>query len=588
MTRNTMFQATLSFLWYPIVFGLGLASLEGVMLMMVEGFQTPDMWMLGVTYAAVSVVLGFIVRLTALVLPAAWRASVLIRHAHYLVLTALVAVYTLDRRFGVDIVKRHMSLWGMVKIVVVLAVVAAVAIGAVIALRGLSRRRKLVASAVVAALFTGICVLAVPADSAGTNGTQVLLITVDSLRRDHVGCYGYEGIKTPHIDGLTTQGTRFAQAYTSAPYTAAAMSAISAGCYPFHSGVRNFGMVLDKKIKTLAEIVGRKGYDCVTVGGPAYEEEAGSYSRGSRNIDISTLSLPEFFYYNWYHRAHKGLMKERTASALCYLRHNRGRPYFLWIHYWDPHAPYFPPAIYAPGPSASPVNGSVEQLERFIKKLDTPTPDDLQRLAQLYDAEIRFVDDNIGMLVDMYRATASRRLLVLTADHGEALGEEGMFLHAEDLIEPMIRVPLIVHCSWLPNARPVVNGPVSSIDIMETILDGMGIGNPNFYRDGRSLLRLMSGGEDMNAPRSIYFESRGAAKVGIRRGAAKLVVDVKTQTRQLTVASEQKTATDDFEKEMLRDLLDMMKLSSPDQLKIYQEKTDKKMNKKLKTLGYFN
>jgi arylsulfatase A-like enzyme len=581
MTRHTTLQALLSFFVYPVVFGLGLALTEGVLLMMVEDFQSPDLLMLGLSYGAALVALGLIGRVAALVLPPTWRTALLVRHAHYLALTALFAVYNLDRRLGVDLVKRNFNVWGALKILVALAMIAAVAIAAVAALRGLARLHKVAVSALVIVLFTGVWLLSLPQDEEGDKGAQVLLVSIDSLRADHVGSYGYTGNETPNIDALAAEGTLFEQAYAAAPYTAASMAAMSAGCYPFHTGVRNFGMVLDKKVKTLAEILGKKGYDCVTVGGPAYEDEAGSYSRGSRNIDITCLSLPEYVHYKWYNRANRRPMKERTVSALAYLRHNRNRDYFLWVHYWDPHAPYFPPAAFAPEPSDSRINGSVEQLERFIKKLDTPQVGDIERLKELYDAEVRFVDDNIGMLMEMYRSTSSRRLLALTADHGEALGEEGMFLHAEDLIEPMIHIPLIIDCSWLPEVRPLVRVPVSAIDIVETFLEGLKIGNPNLYRDGRSLLPLMNGqetGEFLQRP--IYFESRGAAKVGIRRGEAKLVVDVKTKELRITDIGEQV--------QMMDLLLGMMKLSSPDQLKIYKEKTDRKMNKKLKTLGYFN
>lgn len=587
MTKHSTLQAFLSFLVYPLVFGLGLALAEGSLLMLLEGFQSPALLILGLSYGVALVVLGVIGRLAALVLPAPWRTATIVRHAHYLGLTALLAVYTLDRRLGVDLVKRHMSVWGALKILAATALIAAAAIGAIVALRGLARLHKLLASALVIGCFAIFWVATIPPN--GDKGAQVLLVTIDSLRPDHLGCYGYTGNKTPNIDTLAAQNTRFEAAYAAAPYTAASMAAISSGCYPFHTGVRNFGMVLDKKVKTLAEILGKKGYDCVTVGGPAYEDEAGSYSRGSHNIDIAALTLPEFVYYKWYNRSHKSLMKERTVSALAYLRHNRNRPYFLWIHYWDPHAPYFPPAAYAPGPSDSRVDGSVEQLERFIKDFNELQIGDIERLRELYDAEVRFVDDNIGMLMERYQHNSARRLFVLTADHGEALGENKMFLHAEDLIEAMIRVPLIAGCSWMSGTRPLVKGPVSSIDIVETFLDALQIGNPNFHRDGHSLLPFMRGDEvDDGQSRAIYFESRGAAKVGILHGPATLLVDVKTKKKRLFYAKELGIPEDGLIDQMMGRLLEMMKLSSPDQLKIYKEKTDKKMNKKLKTLGYFN
>ncbi len=573
---------------YPVVCGFGLAATEGLLFVLAAGFRSPDVLMLGISYGSSLVILGIIFRLAALVLPAGWRSLMVVRHLHYLVLSGLFAVYNLDRRLGVDIVKRRFTVFGALKSLILLAVIAACVIGVIIASRGLSRRYKLIVSAIVIVLFAATWALVSPPDATDRPGSQILLVSVDSLRSDHVGCYGYTGVETPNIDRLASLGTRFDQAYAAAPYTAASMASMSSGCYPFHTGVRNFGMVLDKKVKTLAEILGRKGYDCVTVGGPAYEEEAGSYSRGSRNIDITCLSLPEFVHYQWYNRANSRPMKERTASALAYLRHNRGSSYFLWVHYWDPHAPYFPPDCYVSGPSDSRINGSVEQLERFIKKLDVPQAEDLQRLRQLYDAEIRFVDDNIGMLMAMYQATSSRRLFALTADHGEALGEEGMFLHAEDLMEAMVRVPLIIGCSWLPKPRPMVKGPVSSIDIMETFLDGLDIGNPNLYRDGRSLLPLMVDVQAEEPQRTIYFESRGAAKVGIREGEVKLVVDVKTKSRRISFLKGQAPNDEGIEERMMDKLLGVMKLSSPEQLKVYKEKVDKKMNKKLKTLGYFN
>jgi arylsulfatase A-like enzyme/Flp pilus assembly protein TadD len=299
-------------------------------------------------------------------------------------------------------------------------------------------------------------------DAAGgrTGRYNVLLVTVDTLRADHLGCYGDSRASTPSVDRLAADGVLFERAETAAPITLPAHTSILTGTYPAYHGVRNNGDYrLGPRAETLAEVLKRFGYRTgAVISGYPLVTRFGL----SQGFDTYDDHLPP-------EREHQVGFRERTAeeatrAGIAWLEAAGSQRFFLWVHYFDPHAPYAPPSPYAERFSASP-----------------------------YDGEIAYVDRELGLLLERLRTLgfADRTLVVLVSDHGEGLGDHGEATHGALLYESTLRVPLILSLPGpLPRGRRVTT-PVRTIDLMPTILRVVDLPEPDEMQ-GTSLLPLTS------------------------------------------------------------------------------------------------
>lgn len=288
---------------------------------------------------------------------------------------------------------------------------------------------------------------------------HVILISVDTLRADHLSCYGYRRLETPHIDRLARDGVLFENAATVTPLTLPAHASMLTGRTPLHHGViDNFGFVLEAGEETLAELLQEAGF---ATGGFV----------GSFVLDARTGIGQGFDTYFDRFEAPLGRRTSLESSqrpgdqvlapALEWIGRRRDAPFFAFIHFFDPHTPYAPPEPYR-NPSR---NGTVA----------------------LYDGEIAFVDDLVGELIakleewELYEDA----LILVVGDHGEALGDHGESTHGFFVYDETIRVPLIVNS---PGARAAgrVAAQVRTIDILPTILDMAGSESPPFV-EGVSL-----------------------------------------------------------------------------------------------------
>ncbi len=280
---------------------------------------------------------------------------------------------------------------------------------------------------------------------------NVVLITLDTTRADHLGCYGHEGIATPHIDRLAAEGTLYARAYTPVPITLPSHLSILTGTYPAHHGVHeNAGFYVAQELTTLPEILRRRGYATAAfVGAFPLDSQTGL----DQGFDLYDDNYPSSLEQGK-HPALRGFYDERPAAdvvrpALEWLKERDG-PYFLWTHFFDPHQPQIPP---------SPLR------ERYA--------------GALYDGEIAAVDEAIGRLLVKLegRGDLDRTLVVLTADHGESLGEHGELTHALLLYSTTVRVPLVIRDPSDPTPRRIA-APVATVDILPTILNRLGLAIP--------------------------------------------------------------------------------------------------------------
>src|SRR6266404_6571813 len=268
---------------------------------------------------------------------------------------------------------------------------------------------------------------------------DVVLITIDTLRADHLGCYGYQKIKTPNIDGLAADGARFTRAFTAVPVTLPSHTAMLTGTYPMLSGMHDFSAnKLSPQQPTLATVLKQSGYATAAVIGSAVLDSRFGLNHGF-----------DFYYDHFdFNRLQESNLDEMERpgnvvadTALDWLAKNNQKKFFLWMHLYDPHFPYRPPAPYS------------EQYK------DRP-----------YDGEIAFADSQVGRLIRFLKDKGlyQNTIIVLTGDHGESLGEHGEKTHGFFIYNATLRVPLIIH---LPgkSATLALEDPVSLVDLMPTV-----------------------------------------------------------------------------------------------------------------------
>lgn len=313
--------------------------------------------------------------------------------------------------------------------------------------------------------------LDVPSGAAA--GYNVLLITLDTTRADHVGCYGATGGQTPFIDSLAAGGTRFADAVTVVPMTLPAHASILTGNYPPTHGVRDNGTYrLPPETKTLATELKSAGYSTAAFIGAFVLDRRYGLSRGFDVYDDLILAGPKAGPDRLNPQRRGDLVAD---SALRWLDEQRpaGQPFLAWVHFFDPHLPYDPPEPFK---------------SRFA--------------GQPYDGEIAFMDQQIGRVIDKVRALGllEKTLVVIVGDHGEGLGDHGESSHSLLIYAESMNVPLLFHAPGLiPAGKVVADRVVAVVDLMPTILDLLGL--PITECDGVSL-RLAS-----NSDRAVYMET---------------------------------------------------------------------------------
>jgi Arylsulfatase A and related enzymes len=311
---------------------------------------------------------------------------------------------------------------------------------------------------------------------------NVLIITIDTLRADRLGCYGFTLARTPAIDKLAGESVRFSDAISSAPITLPSHSSIFTGLFPPAHGVRDNGdYSLGENAVTLAERLRDAGYTTHAFVSALVLNRRYNLSQGFETYDDDLWAEddPKLF-----------MIRERQApkTAERFLQwfgewnRTRTKPFFTWVHFFDPHQPY------------------------------RPSFSDMSLAVSPYDAEIAGVDRQVGRIVETLRAKGllDNTLLILTADHGESLGEHGEQTHAIFVYDATVRVPLMMRYS--PMFAPAVyGGPVRSVDIVPTVLSILGLPGGD-ATDGRDLVAAIRGKEP--APQLPQYSESLLSEVG--------------------------------------------------------------------------
>jgi len=328
---------------------------------------------------------------------------------------------------------------------------------------------------------------------------NIVLVTVESTRADHVGVYGYPRATTPVLDALASEATVFEDASAVTSWTLPSHASIFTGLYPAAHGVVAYDHRLDDSHTTLAEVLHQAGYQTAAV-------VSGPFLRSIRNLDQGFELYDQSVTHPDGNRAAHGDVTNPGVERIVegFLRGGRdpGRPFFLFLYLWDVHYDYLPPppfdTMFVP-PNAEPVDLRGYEVSSAVGP-DSP-PAQIDYVLAAYDGEIAATDALLGRLfgvlkeLDVWDATA----VAVTADHGEEFFEHGHKGHRNNLYQESLRVPLIVK---LPDRRPPSRraDPVSLVDLFPTILGLAGVENVPHHH-GRSLLEPAAG-----ASRPLFFE----------------------------------------------------------------------------------
>jgi arylsulfatase A-like enzyme len=362
----------------------------------------------------------------------------------------------------------------------------------------------------------------------------VILISLDTLRADHLGSYGYPRPTSPSIDALAEQGVLFERAYSHAPRTAQSHMSLFTGLYPAEHGVENLedrsARRLGEGITTLATILKRAGYRTRAFTGGGNVTGSLGFDQGFDVYDDTGGGATRIFA-----RATDYL---KTAAAHADAEE---RPFFLFVHTFEIHDPYVAldeyQRIFADPGYAGRIIGSPDELRKLVggswkdfakfhraywARVDRSSAADVDQLEALYDASIRFTDEHLGRFLQTVRELGldDRTVVVLLSDHGEEFGEHGGFLH-ESVYSECLHVPLVMRFpgdAVDPGTR--VPEVVRLIDVMPTLLDHLQLPHPG-HLQGASLWPLMAASEEPSRP--LFAEYRRANMVTLVSGNWMLV-----------------------------------------------------------------
>jgi arylsulfatase A-like enzyme/Tfp pilus assembly protein PilF len=395
---------------------------------------------------------------------------------------------------------------------------------------------------------------------------NVLLITLDTTRADHLGCYGSSQAATPNLDRLAGEGIRFARAYCPAPLTLPSHSSILTGLYPATHGVRNNGHDLAPKWRTLAEILKGRGYATAAFVSAFSVDSRFGIGRGFDVYDDTFQPQAPLKGANAERRA------EETFARFSRWLDKRGPDrFFAWVHYYDPHLPYDPPSPYRESAPGRP-----------------------------YDGEIAYMDHYVGAVLQALEAKGlrDRTLVVVAGDHGEGLGDKVETGHGIFLYEETLRVPLIFQAAGAFPRPRAVESAVRLVDVAPTILEALGLGAEAAGMEGQSLLPRIKDKSpaDLDCLVESFYprENFGWSElVGIVSGPWKYILAPRPELYDLKSDPGEKTdltgsspaKADELRKKLEEELL---RLSAPSGAAGNQAAVRSGDQERLRSLGYVN
>lgn len=307
---------------------------------------------------------------------------------------------------------------------------------------------------------------------------NVLLISIETTRADHLSCYGYHRKTSPFIDSLAEDGVLFENMYTVRGWTWPSLTSMLTSLYPISHNVRRNGHILDEDVPTLSQIFGSQGYQ-------------------------SAAFLSNYCKAGDYHFDEKECGKDPkiTDAAIDWIGENSDEPFFVWMHYFAPHKSYKPPKKYDvfTDPDYDPkYSGNKKVLNKVTLRHEDLAQKDLDHIVGLYDGEILYADSLIEKVYAKLEEEeiANETIVVITADHGEDLYQHNKyFYHQCSIYESSLHIPFILKFPDGARNGTRVKTITENIDIAPTLMELTGMQAPDYFQ-GRSLKHLIEGEED--------------------------------------------------------------------------------------------
>ena len=383
---------------------------------------------------------------------------------------------------------------------------------------------------------------------------HIFLISIDTLRADHLGCYGYKRNTTPNIDSFAKDAVIFKNSIAQAPYTLASHASMLTSLIPSHHGAVRLDTELPDEILTAGEIFKNLGYRTVSFNGGG--QVSGKYALDQGFDVYQIIKQPE--------EASDNSFKTKVVAAIEQLRHYPDRTFFFFLHTYEVHSPYTPKKEYLALfeqnysgrlPAHETPNSILKHIN--IKKIEM-SEQDKQHIINTYDAEIYSMDNSFGMFIDFLKKNNlyDDAMIIFTSDHGEEFGERGLMgRHHYTLYDELLKVPLIIKFPKFKYAGRMIHEQAAGIDILPTILDVYNVPIPDDF-EGVSLLACLND-DGTTTPYTISQRSGGKDTIYdcIRTNKYKLygrlLFDLEQDPGELTdIASEQVEVCAELQKEL--------------------------------------
>lgn len=363
---------------------------------------------------------------------------------------------------------------------------------------------------------------------------NLIVLMVDTLRADHLGCYGYARETSPRIDAFAAESARFENAATPKPKTSPAIASLFTGLWPETHGIHSTSTVLPDEHFTLAEVLEEAGFQTFAVAANVNISKRFGFDQGFQ--DFRRVRKSGGDSNNPKERAGKNASRVRD-QLVDWLDHREDGRFFAYVHFIDPHSPYSPPKEFASRFRGDELDGQlgVTDVQVGVDDYDEVIHEavylpaigrDLDGYVARYDAEISYTDKIIGEILDDLerRGLLESTTIVFTADHGESMTEhQTWFNHGEHPYEEQVHIPLIVHGPGVPSGTR--SDQVSLVGLMPTLLDLVGVDSPSAI-EGQSFASRVFERESSTQPTDTHTDR--ATYVTARHGKRKLIRGVRT------------------------------------------------------------
>ncbi len=359
---------------------------------------------------------------------------------------------------------------------------------------------------------------------------NIVLISIDTLRADHLGCYGYNRETSPTLDKLASEGVLFEDASAASSWTMPSHGSLLTGLYPSRSGLVTKNSVLPPNVKTLAQLVSERGLTTAAIVNAFYVSKKFGFDIG----------FDEFSFVPDGHLL-QGVAPVVIEKTKDWLQGGRKEQFFLFLHFFDVHTSYNPRPRFAKEfvkPYDGIADGTSAQLLAFRDGKFSLNNKDVKHLIDLYDAGIRQFDDQLNVLFSLFQQQnlMEKTIFIITADHGEEFFDHGGVLHGRTLYQELIHVPLIIRGPKIPRAKRIKDA-VSLIDVTPTVLSLLGTKSfPGF--EGYDLCSLWQRSSAKPPERFIFAEAdcdniKANIKRSVRSQRYKLHYDLLSQQCEL-------------------------------------------------------